>query len=126
MIILLSYLLTKLLVKELGIGEDNRSNQNIYISVTKSNYETFLKGKFHITLDSYNPHLPHIYWLPNFRKNPFQCKFVFDATRYSFKPLLKDVTSVLKFLHPQIGSYNEKSFYILGVETIWPIQIRSI
>ena len=61
-------------MKELGIDEDNSSNQNQYVSAIKSKsnivnqYETFLKQKFNIILDSGNMKLPHMYWLPKLHK----------------------------------------------------------
>ena len=119
------------LIKEIGINEDNISNQNIYISVTKSetnilnHSEMFFKNKFHMTLDSHNRNLSYMYLFPNLHKNPSQCKFIFDATRCLVMLLPKDVTSALKFLHQQIESYNEINFYILEVETFWPMESKS-
>lgn len=120
-----------ILIKEIGINENNISNQNIYISVTKSktnilnHSEMFFKNKFHITLDSHNSNLSYMYLFPNLHKNPSQCKFIFDTTRGLVKLLPKDVASALKFLHQQIESYNEISLYIPEVETFWPMQSKS-
>ena len=114
------------LVKEPEIDEDNNSNLNSYVSVTKFNtnnvnhYETFLKKEFHIALDSRNRELPHMYRRPNLHKNPSKCKFIVDDSTCLVKPLSKDVTSALKRLHQKW----KKVFNILGVKIFWTMQSK--
>ena len=48
--------------------------------------------------------IPLMYWIPKIHKNPVGNRFIAASPKCSLKPLLKDVTCILKLFQHQIQS----------------------
>ena len=56
-----------------------------------------------------------MYWMPKMHKNPVGERFIISSPKCSLKPLLKDVTSILKLLKKQVASFHDKNRLWVGV-----------
>ena len=54
-------------------------------------------------------YLPLMYWMPKILKNPVGNRFIVASPKCSLKPLLKDVTFILKLFQHQIKSFHDKN-----------------
>ena len=66
--------------------------------------------------------LPTIYWIPKMHKTPVGERFIIASPKCSLKPLLKDITSILKLFQKQIESFHDKNRVWVGVSNFWIIQ----
>ena len=66
--------------------------------------------------------LPLMYWIPKIHKNPVGNRFIVASPKCSLKPLLKDVTCILKLFQHQIKSFHDKNRVWTGVSNFWVIQ----
>ena len=66
--------------------------------------------------------LPSMYWMPKMHKTPVGERFIIASPKCSLKPLLKDVTSILKLFQKQIASFHDKNRLWVGVSNFWVIQ----
>ena len=66
--------------------------------------------------------LPSIYWIPKMHKTPVGERFIIASPKCSLKPLLKDITSILKLFQKQIESFHDKNRVWVGVSNFWIIQ----
>ena len=56
-----------------------------------------------------------MYWMPKIHKNPVGNRFIVASPKCSLKPLLKDVTCILKLFQHQIKSFHDKNRVWTGV-----------
>ena len=66
--------------------------------------------------------LPSMYWMPKMHKTPVGERFIIASPKCSAKPLLKDVTSILKLFQKQVESFHDKNRLWVGVSNFWVIQ----
>ena len=66
--------------------------------------------------------LPSMYWMPKMHKTPVGERFIIASPKCSVKPLLKDVTSILKLFQKQVESFHDKNRLWVGVSNFWVIQ----
>ena len=52
--------------------------------------------------------LPSMYWIPKLHKNPIGERFIIASPECSIKPLLKDVTCILKLLQNNVSNYHDR------------------
>ena len=64
--------------------------------------------------DEENKKFPSTDWAYKLNKQPSTVTFIVAVPQYSFKPLSKAGTSVLKLMYKQIETLNFKMHYILG------------
>ena len=69
--------------------------------------------------------LPSIYWIPKMHKTPVGERFIIASPKYNLKPLLKDITSVLKVFQKQIESFHDKNRVWVGASNFWIIRITN-
>ena len=55
-------------------------------------------------------------------KTPVGERFIIASPKCSAKPLLKDVTSILKLFQKQVESFHDKNRLWVGVSNFWVIQ----
>ena len=99
----------------------------MYELIKKSSLETVNSHK--ATLSQYKPLLkedmnclPSMYWIPKMHKTPVGERFIIASPKCSLKPLLKDITSILKLFQKQIESFHDKNRVWVGVSNFWIIQ----
>ena len=118
------------LVKELGLLNNNNITNQTYKQVSNSNINiinnqsNILKSKFDINLDDGNKQLFQMYYIPKLHKTPLEARFTVAAAHYFLKPISKAITSALKMLYKQIESYHTKSFFFSEVKTSGKSKIR--
>ena len=66
--------------------------------------------------------LPSMYWIPKLHKNPIGERFIIASPECSIKPLLKDVTCILKLLQNNVSNYHDKRRVWTNVSNFWVIQ----
>ena len=66
--------------------------------------------------------LPSMYWIPKLHKVPVGNRFIIASPKCSLKPLLKDVTPILKLFQNQIKSFHDKNRLWTNVSNFWIIQ----
>ena len=75
-----------------------------------------------LSLDEGMDCLPSMYWTPRLHKDPVGNRFIIASPKCSTKPLLKDVTSILKLFQKQIQNFHDKNRVWTGVSNYWIIQ----
>ena len=68
-------------------------------------------SQLELDLDEGMDCLPMMYWIHKIRKNPVGNRFIVASPKCSLKPLLKDVTSILKLFQHQIKSLMIRTEY---------------
>ena len=66
--------------------------------------------------------LPSMYWIPKLHKVPVGNRLIIASPKCSLKPLLKDVTPILKLFQNQIKSFHDKNRIWTNVSNFWIIQ----
>ena len=66
--------------------------------------------------------LPSMYWIPKLHKNPIGERFIIASPECRIKPLLKDVTCILKLLQNNVSNYHDKRRVWTNVSNFWVIQ----
>ena len=66
-----------------------------------------------------------MYWSTKLHKNPIGSRFIIASAKASLKPLLKDLTCILKLFQKQVENFNDKSRLWSGVSGYWVIQNNS-
>merc|ERR1711965_1077273 len=86
-------------------------------SIIKSHFK-FLKG-CDLKTDEKMEKLPSMYWIPKLHKNPIGERFIIASPECSIKPLLKDVTCILKLLQNNVTNYHDKRRVSTNVSNFW-------
>ena len=66
--------------------------------------------------------LPSMYWIPKLHKNPIGERFIIASPECSVKPLLKDVTNILKLFQNNVSNYHDRRRVWTNVSNFWVIQ----
>ena len=63
-----------------------------------------------------------MYWIPKLHKNPIGERFIIASPECSVKPLLKDVTNILKLFQNNVSNYHDRRRVWTNVSNFWVIQ----
>ena len=89
-------------------------------SIIKSHFKDL--KKYNLKTDEKMEKLPSMYWIPKLHKNPIGERFIIASPECSIKPLLKDVTCILKLLQNNVTNYHDKRRVWTNVSNFWVIQ----
>ena len=105
----------------------NKSPSDTYEYITKPCAEIIEShrkelSKYDLQLKEGMDCLPSMYWIPKLHKVPVGNRFIIASPKCSLKPLLKDVTPILKLFQNQIKSFHDKNRIWTNVSNFWIIQ----
>ena len=102
-------------------------NYNTYEHVNTPSNEIIkshsdMLNKFDLVLKEEMKVLACLYWSPKLHKDPIGERYIIASPECSVKPLLKDVTSILKLFQSNLKHFHDKNRIWTNVSNFWVIQ----